>query len=265
MDAGPSVFQTSIRQMSEAGDDDEEEAHHSSFIDESPVKLGIRSLGLLFDDISEPAIPSPQFPGLRSSKEQGTRDGATSHPSFSALQSKLRPPSPPPPETAVSRPNVPGKARKPPRKSAESKVQENDDEMDTDSSDMENIKIVRRPRPSSLPAGDVDPDLIPEFFRHRADRRKPDHLTNDDDQLSRPTTPDLPEELRHVLALSSSQSHTQEENIVAGLVYGRREIQYDPIRGGEIWDVGEEIQGEARTSDEDDWEGEPIPWEVGEL
>lgn len=94
---------------------------------------------------------------------------------------------------------------------------------------------------------------------------------------------DLPEDLRRVLALSPPRHVVpdpgQEEKLVRGLLYGRREGHYDPSRGGEIWGVGE-VSGESeeedalglgkervkgREEDEDDWEGEPVPWEVGEL
>jgi hypothetical protein len=42
-------------------------------------------------------------------------------------------------------------------------------------------------------------------------------------------------------------------------------MHYDPAKGGEIWDVGEEDQVWEDTEGEDDWEGEGVPWEVGEL
>jgi hypothetical protein len=64
------------------------------------------------------------------------------------------------------------------------------------------------------------------------------------------------------------------------LIYGARRGNYDPSKGGEIWGVGEFEDeerdefaldaGHSRTTrgvydDEDDWEGEGVPWEVGEL
>lgn len=76
----------------------------------------------------------------------------------------------------------------------------------------------------------------------------------------------LPNKLREMLALSPSDSKTRSlENgrVVSSLVYGTREGNYNPSKGGEIWDVGEEFLGEDSASD--DWEGEPVPWEVGEL
>jgi hypothetical protein len=85
---------------------------------------------------------------------------------------------------------------------------------------------------------------------------------------------DLPDKLRSVLALRSSVSKAQvseEDQLVKGLLYGRRVTHYDPNKGGEIWDVGEDDLGgldEDRnryTDGEDEWECEPVPWEVGEL
>ncbi|KAF8203027.1 hypothetical protein BJ912DRAFT_942642 [Pholiota molesta] len=80
---------------------------------------------------------------------------------------------------------------------------------------------------------------------------------------------DLPEQLRSVLALDTATTRVSEEDrLVKGLLYGRRVTHYDPNKGGEIWDVGEDVNDDERerqTEGEDDWEGEPVPWEVGEL
>ncbi|KAI6136476.1 hypothetical protein F5141DRAFT_1185438 [Pisolithus sp. B1] len=77
---------------------------------------------------------------------------------------------------------------------------------------------------------------------------------------------DLPDKLRHVLAISPSRDRNRrEERVVRGLLYGDRVDHYDPSRGGEIWDAGEWDDGVRDPDAEDDWEGEPVPWEVGEL
>ena len=85
---------------------------------------------------------------------------------------------------------------------------------------------------------------------------------------------DLPDKLRSVLALRSSASKAQiseEDQLVKGLLYGRRVTHYDPNKGGEIWGVGEDNLGSLDeeknryTDGEDEWECEPVPWEVGEL
>lgn len=75
----------------------------------------------------------------------------------------------------------------------------------------------------------------------------------------------LPDELQRVLAISpgSRRRETEEEKVVRGLLYGSRETHYDARKGGEIWDVGEESEHGEGT--EEDWEAEPVPWEVGEL
>jgi hypothetical protein len=75
----------------------------------------------------------------------------------------------------------------------------------------------------------------------------------------------LPDDLRRLLAISPSKAHTTRDvNMVRGVLYGERTSSYDARKGGDIWDVGE--IGEASDSQaEDDWEGEPVPWETGEL
>ncbi|KAI0294947.1 hypothetical protein BC826DRAFT_1009537 [Russula brevipes] len=75
----------------------------------------------------------------------------------------------------------------------------------------------------------------------------------------------LPDDLRRLLAISPSKAHsTREVSVVRSVLYGERTSGYDAQRGGDIWNVGE--IGEASDSQaEDDWEGEPVPWETGEL
>ncbi|KAH9948174.1 hypothetical protein B0H21DRAFT_734929 [Amylocystis lapponica] len=65
----------------------------------------------------------------------------------------------------------------------------------------------------------------------------------------------LPEDLRRMLALSPTRAREiaeEESRLVQGLLYGRR-AHYDAGKGGEVWGTEEE------------WEGEGVPWEVGEL
>jgi hypothetical protein len=85
----------------------------------------------------------------------------------------------------------------------------------------------------------------------------------------------LPNKLRRMLlleSLKSRQNEYEEEKIVRGLLSGRRVLHYDSGKGGEIWGVGEDskdefAEDEGQRIDEglDDWEGDPVPWEVGEL
>ncbi|KAI0639646.1 DNA replication and checkpoint protein-domain-containing protein [Trametes polyzona] len=75
---------------------------------------------------------------------------------------------------------------------------------------------------------------------------------------------DLPDELQRILAISPDRRKaTEDEKVVRELLYGSREIHYDPRKGGEIWDVGEDSDHAEGT--EEEWEGDPVPWEVGEL
>ena len=77
----------------------------------------------------------------------------------------------------------------------------------------------------------------------------------------------LREDLKRILALSPEKRTEDEERKIANAVlYGRREGHYD-ARGLEVWDAGEMSEGAegVRDDGEDDWEGEPVPWEVGEL
>ncbi|KAI0275154.1 hypothetical protein BC834DRAFT_814874 [Gloeopeniophorella convolvens] len=75
----------------------------------------------------------------------------------------------------------------------------------------------------------------------------------------------LPDDLRRMLAISPSKAHTAHDaNVVRGVLYGERTANYDGRKGGDIWDVGE-IGEESDSHAEDDWEGEPVPWETGEL
>ena len=88
---------------------------------------------------------------------------------------------------------------------------------------------------------------------------------------------DLPDKLRDVLALDAVDMEARDKHaqrVVEKLLYNRRTVHYDPDKGGEIWDVGEDTKltrtrwdGEVLldTEGEEDWEGEPVPWEVAEL
>lgn len=93
----------------------------------------------------------------------------------------------------------------------------------------------------------------------------------------------LPDTLLSILSLAPTSSHSlQNEHVVEQLLYGARRGNYDPSKGGEIWSVGEleeerdefaldsGLRASSRATqkvydDEDDWEGEGVPWEVGEL
>ncbi|KAH9964244.1 hypothetical protein BC827DRAFT_1189900 [Russula dissimulans] len=75
----------------------------------------------------------------------------------------------------------------------------------------------------------------------------------------------LPDDLRRLLAISPSKAHTTRDiSMVRGVLYGERTSNYDARKGGDVWDVGE-IGETSDSQAEDDWEGEPVPWETGEL
>lgn len=85
---------------------------------------------------------------------------------------------------------------------------------------------------------------------------------------------DLPDKLRRVLSLGYVDANwrdCQEAQVAKSVLYGRKLAHYNPDKGGEIWDIGENdvMDGDESTRSnvevEDDWEGEPVPWEVGEL
>ncbi|KAI9461175.1 hypothetical protein F5148DRAFT_246535 [Russula earlei] len=75
----------------------------------------------------------------------------------------------------------------------------------------------------------------------------------------------LPDDLLCLLAISPSKTHTTRDlSMVRGVLYGERTSSHDARKGGAIWDVGEAREG-SDSQAEDDWEGEPVPWEAGEL
>ena len=139
------------------------------------------------------------------------------------------------------------------------------------------------------------PDLSPKLkiLNHRTARPRPEGEADgwDSDPIlgrtrfkePRAASPDtagghvevnLPNELQRVLALESVALQAKipnEDNLLKDLLYGRRTNHYYPNKGGEIWDVGEDhltsIEGGTtrNINEEEDWEGEPVPWEIAEL
>ncbi|KAF5384848.1 hypothetical protein D9615_001358 [Tricholomella constricta] len=208
----------------------------------------------------------------------------------------LLPPSPPPADSSAHQSkqytNARGKGRVvlTGRKKAKTTTHQDEfhDESEEDEDDSDtlkaNVRIVdrrqNRPHSTASTTGrgeydlDLDPDPILGYSRRVAPRGHETSLPSDV-ELEGKFDVDLPDKLRHVLALESTESkarNLREERVVQGLVFGRRTTRYDPDKGGEIWDVGEDDMRQAReeetrrdTEGEDDWEGEPVPWEVGEL
>ncbi|GLB35965.1 hypothetical protein LshimejAT787_0302530 [Lyophyllum shimeji] len=207
----------------------------------------------------------------------------------------LIPPSPPPANSSTykSRQSASTKAKGLPtgRKKAKTVTDPDklDDKIDGDAEDSDelkpNVKIIdrmqtrfRRTASTEADGGEYDLDSDPDpilGYSGRAAPRVQEATLPPNDAGEGKFEVDLPDELRRVLALDAKElkiRDSREERLVQGLVSGRRTCHYDPARGGEIWDVGEddlrydeEEVIKRDTEGEDEWEGEPVPWEVGEL
>ncbi|KAG7098976.1 hypothetical protein E1B28_000863 [Marasmius oreades] len=135
-------------------------------------------------------------------------------------------------------------------------------------------------------AEDEDVDHFAEVeFDTTGRTRLSHHKKRDDTHGEGSVEVNLPDKLKDLLALSASDSRARDENlkqdlVVEKLLYGRRGGHYDGSRGGEIWEIGDvsgvDYEDDGNPLDfkhkrveakgeEDDWEGEPIPWEIGEL
>ncbi|KAG6854219.1 hypothetical protein C0991_009237 [Blastosporella zonata] len=205
-----------------------------------------------------------------------------------AASATLIPPSPPLAEASTNRQkqfsnntNTKGKGKagvvrcKKAKTSADDKMDAHDEGSDDDS-DSFHVKVVNRTQArfntQALhgPGDESDSDPI-LGYSHRVAPRGHEAQGEQEGKLD----VDLPDKLRRVLALDTADlkaRDSREERLVKGLVLGQRAGHYDPIKGGEIWDVGEDdarLDGNEETrrdtEGEDDWEGEPVPWEVGEL
>ncbi|KAF7347621.1 DNA replication regulator sld2 [Mycena venus] len=124
-----------------------------------------------------------------------------------------------------------------------------------------------------------DGDDLDEDTLHFMTRLAPDTDVVQPEETSESIS--LPDTLLSILSLAPASSHgRQDEHVVEQLLYGARRGNYDPSKGGEIWGVGEfeeeerdefAVENGTRRAtrgvydDEDDWEGEGVPWEVGEL
>ena len=189
------------------------------------------------------------------------------------LNLPLIPPSPPPPGS--SKPSGPTYAEKGRGKSGpfgrkKPKLLQDAGGADDEGADsLEDDEIqVREVDPlAQLPAADHADDAGSDWETHWRAGQEPGEaaalLASDVDPGRFEVN--LPDELQRVLAISPDgrKRETEEEKVVRGLLYGSRETHYDATKGGEIWDVGEESEHGGGT--EDEWEGDPVPWEVGEL
>ncbi|PPQ64503.1 hypothetical protein CVT26_002042 [Gymnopilus dilepis] len=194
----------------------------------------------------------------------------------------LIPPSPPPSTSSLPF-HLQNKAQA--KAASNRKKARVDDKMkESDSDDLETLKsqtklrivdrkATRRQLAAAAPEeDDVTSDSDPILAYARFATPHAPAQTHDDSEEGTVEI-DLPDELRRVLALQpadSKKQHTEEDRLVKSLILGRRTTHYDPQKGGEIWDVGEDYhedgsEGNAYTEGEEDWEGEPVPWEIGEL
>ncbi|KAJ7651697.1 hypothetical protein DFH06DRAFT_1420455 [Mycena polygramma] len=191
----------------------------------------------------------------------------------------LLPPSPPP---ATRRPsgqphlnNGKGRSKGDGQKATNISMSEDEDETDEDAQiNRHKVRLFDRTAARGRVRDEDDADEDTYQFRTR---RPPDADTT-------PSEPsesiNLPDTLLSILSLAPTSSNgRQDEHVVEQLLYGARRGNYDPSKGGEIWGVGEfedeerdefAVDGSRRRDqgaydDEDDWEGEGIPWEVGEL
>ncbi|EMD41949.1 hypothetical protein CERSUDRAFT_110503 [Gelatoporia subvermispora B] len=228
---------------------------------------------------------------------EGPGPSQTSAPRNSFLHLPLLPPSPPPSAGNDSSAKQAGKSKGKAKTSFSRKKARLLEEMaggqDGDSTGDESleedlqVKIVehRWYRTSSRP--DV-PETEAEGAGSEPElgwwpRADPLETAGLEPEQTETTTVSLPDELRRVLALSDTEERERERErqealMVRGLLYGRGGAE---LRGAKVWGVGEGedednrvkdddaleagVGAGSKVDDEEDWEGEPVPWEVGEL
>ncbi|KAH7914789.1 DNA replication and checkpoint protein-domain-containing protein [Hygrophoropsis aurantiaca] len=192
-----------------------------------------------------------------------------------ARELSLLPPSPTPDQSSSSyRVQKKGKApmasgRKKARV-AETEEGGGEDEDDENSSgEVTTVKVVNRfyAQKTSENANALDWDPILSYSAHNHDPQGDRGTDLASHQETGTFQVDLPDKFRLVLAISPSRrGASKEEHVVRGLLHGSRVGHYDASKGGDIWEVGEgDEDTRIETEGEDDWEGEPVPWEVGEL
>ncbi|KAG6381017.1 hypothetical protein JVT61DRAFT_5412 [Boletus reticuloceps] len=175
----------------------------------------------------------------------------------------LIPPSPPPQDT-ISRNTGKGKARiTTGRKKLRVEADESDGGVDSPDEITFKVAATRLDRSKDRHADNLEWDPLLHFGTRNHDTTAIDA----NHHASGTLTVDLPDKFRRVLAISPVQrQNSTEERVVRGLLYGDRVGHFHPTRGGDIWDAGETDEGALGDAEtEDDWEGEPVPWEVGEL
>ncbi|KAL5533996.1 hypothetical protein ACEPAG_456 [Sanghuangporus baumii] len=185
---------------------------------------------------------------------------------FPSVVGALLPPSPPPnPTQPKSEMYVKGtvKDRKKPKLASSSRLTEitTDDERD--------LEVVELDSRASQPDGfrrvaadDDEDETVREVFGFTT--RDLSNSVPEVGDVSDSNEPEinLPEDLRNVLHISVSGDSAREERaLVESLLQGRPGLLG---QWGEVWGVGESEDATAATTDEE-WAGEGIAWEVGEL
>lgn len=196
-------------------------------------------------------------------------------------KSPLIPPSPPPSAAANNRPP------KHPLKSQASKSRKKaktETQNTSDSDEVEQhakLKVVKYHTTHIRRAGseqfedssEYDIDSVFGHTRFGSPRAPMPDITQQEGGI---IEVNLPDKLQRVLALDSVAPQSRipdQDGLVKSLLYGMRTTHYDPRRGGEIWDIGEDHftsvdeGGTRETSyaEEEDWEEEPVPWDIAEL
>ncbi|TRM65935.1 DNA replication and checkpoint protein-domain-containing protein [Schizophyllum amplum] len=204
----------------------------------------------------KPHVPSkPSRIRKRSLSLAEMDDDASAQPAPPATHElTLIPPSPPPADSSrkSSYKNAKGKgpAKSTSRKKA--KVDDDDDASSSDSEDQHMVKVFNRHPTHAAHEDDDDFDGFDPALLH-TNRTAPRLYDEDHDGQAAQDT-------------LEERTTREERRLAEGLVYGRRVGHYDAQKGGEIWGVGEdEGSGDGGDTEEDDWEGEGVPWAAGEL
>ena len=222
----------------------------------------------LHGSIFATAAPQPRTSVKRALESGNPTDEQTELDTPLQARYLLVPPSPPP-QDSINRGTGKGKAKTLASRK-KSRVEDEESDNDVDSSDDISLKVatvsLTRDKRSHQHADDLDWDPLLHLGARNHDPAAKQQI-DANHHASGTFSVNLPDKFRRVLAISPSRSlGNMEERVVRGLLYGDRVGHYDPSRGGDIWDAGE--TDDAANGDveaEDDWEGEPVPWEVGEL
>ncbi|KAJ7675363.1 hypothetical protein B0H17DRAFT_1081136 [Mycena rosella] len=238
--------------------------HESMDLDDGPLKpVKTPSTGNTSIGTDDPFFEASHKANTSSSDNETTDDRAVQKPR-APTRSLLAPSPPPANQRSSGKPhplNGKGRAAGVAQKTAASDDEDNDrsdEDVEMDGSGPRHKvrlfdRIASRGRPR-------DDNGIDEDAYHIMSRRPPD---TDTSQPQSSETISLPDTLLSVLSLApTSTRRHQDEHVVEELLYG-----------GEIWGERDEFalsdsgRGGTRDAydDEDDWEGEGVPWEVGEL